>query len=102
MYFSYFYHFYLLSCNNDVIQPTGCKAIKTTPSNYIIWPKSNNVVFLSDLFSCFFFFQMAEKQVRVLFHGNGCLLGSRHLSVQSKLITSLIELKWTETKTIIT
>ena len=71
MYFSYFYHFYLLSCYNDVIQPTGCKAIKTTPSNYIIWPKSNNVVFLSDLFSCFFFFQMAEKQVRVLFHGNG-------------------------------
>jgi len=54
MYFSYFYHFCLLSCNNDVIQPTGCKAIKTTPSNYIIQLKSNNIVFLSDLFSCFF------------------------------------------------
>ena len=45
---------------------------------------------------------MAEKQVRVLFHGNGCLLGSRHLSVQSELITSLIELKCTQTTTIIT
>ena len=71
MYFSYFYHFYLLSCNNDVIQPTGCKVIKTTPSNYIIWPKSNNVsVSIWSIF-LFFFFQMAEKQVRVLFHGNG-------------------------------
>lgn len=45
---------------------------------------------------------MADKQVRVLFHGNGCLLGSRHLSVQSELITSLIELKCTQTTTIIT
>ena len=45
---------------------------------------------------------MAEKQVRVLFHGNGWMLGSCHLSVRSELITSLIELKRTQTKTIIT